>query len=463
MKNEFKNSNKYGYNNKVEISNNIYMKNKWSSENINIMQLSDETQINNETIPSNNYIIKIFILILFPIIILSEIYYREKLYNYSIELGTKMQKYYSDIFIKFMTFITKFGCDYCCFIFLFIITILFSLIQTFVFFLGLIFCVYIQSLMKIIYKNTRPFMDNYILFKGSCDGGFGNPSGHSLISLFIYLSFFHYLIKIKYINENKLLKILLGILFSVLTILVLISRFILGLHSINQIIFGAFIGIWIFLFMFILFEFDNISLINYRNIFNNKKYILSMSLFLLLFLYFPFLFSNQFNKQIINYIDLNEKLNYNCSNVKNYKRFYNEGIFGCLVILVIFGFYYGQMIFWIIFDKYYKVNLNKNNNDYYLIDELINKWNKNKCLIFDKSENIFIFFKLILVCLSPFIIFFSINSDNVIIILLLKFGLPLFLLSFLFFSFGIYWLIIIYLGNKEKILNNYYQISINDI
>ena len=62
------------------------------------------------------------------------------------------------------------------------------------------------------------------------------------------------------------------------------------------------------------------------------------------------------------------------------------------------------MIFWIIFDKYYKVNLNKNNNDYYLIDELINKWNKNKCLIFDKSENIFIFFKLILVCLSPFII-----------------------------------------------------------
>ena len=62
--------------------------------------------------------------------------------------------------------------------------------------------------MKIIYGNSRPFIDNHNLFKGLCDGGFGNPSGHSLVSAFIYLTLFHYLIKLKYINENKLLKIL---------------------------------------------------------------------------------------------------------------------------------------------------------------------------------------------------------------------------------------------------------------
>ena len=471
MKNDFKKSNKYEYNNRVEISNNLYMKNKWGIETINIISIPEELQINNEETSENNYIIStfnknkiknIFILSLLPIIIISELYYRNKLYVFSIELGIKYQKYYSDVFLYFMKFITKFCCDYCCFIFLIIIFKIFSLIQTFIYLIGLILCIYIQSIMKIVYGNSRPFIDNHNLFKGLCDGGFGNPSGHSLVSAFIYLNFYHYLIKLKYISENKLLKIFYGFLFSILSILVFISRYILGLHSLNQIIFGAFIGIWIFLFIFILFKFDNISIISYRSIYQNKKYIIFISSFLLLCLFIPFWFSNIFNKNL-NYINLNEKLNYNCANVKVYKRFNNEGIFGCLIALSLFGFYFGQLIFWILFDKYYKKSLNKNTNDYYLIDELLNKWNKNKCLIFDKKENIYIFIKSLFICFSPIILFFLINSNSVHIILIFKFGLPLALISFFLFSFGLYYFVLIYLGNKEKILNNYYQINIDDI
>ena len=116
MKNEFKNSNKYGFNNKVEISNNMYLKNKWGIETINIIPIPEEMQINPEENQENNYIIttftknkfrNIFILIILPLIILiSEKYYRNKLYTFSLELGTKLQKYYSNIFIIFMKFIT---------------------------------------------------------------------------------------------------------------------------------------------------------------------------------------------------------------------------------------------------------------------------------------------------------------------------------------------------------------------
>ena len=471
MKNEFKNSNKYGFNNKVEITNNMYLKNKWGIETINIMPIPEEIQVNNEENQENNYIIttfnknklrNIFLLILLPLIIISEKYYRNKLYTFSLELGITLQKYYSEIFINFMKFITTFACGYCCFIFFIIIFSLFSLIQSFIYLIGLIFCVYIQSLLKILYGNTRPFWDNHNLFKGFCDGGFGNPSGHCLVTAFIYLALFHYLIKLKYINENKLLKILFGILFSILSILVFLSRFILGLHSLNQIIFGALIGIWSFIFIYIIFKFDNLTIISYRALFQNKKYIFIITLSLLFLLLIPFYCANKFNRKHL-YPNLNEKLNYNCAQVKPYKRFNNEGIYGCLIIFSLIGFYYGQIIFWIIFDKYYKNNLNKTSNDYYLIDELLNKWNKNKCFIFDKKENIYIFNRTLFICVSPLALFFLIKTNNILFILVFKLGLPLFFISLLLFSCGLYWLVLIYLGNKEKILNNYYQINIEDI
>ena len=229
MKNDFKKSNKYEYNNRVEISNNLYMKNKWGTETINIISIPEEVQINNDEISENNYIItafnknkirNIFILFLLPLIIISEFYYRNKLYSFSIEFGIKSEKYYPNILIYFMKFVTKFFCDFCCFIFLIIIFNVFSLIQTFIYLIGLFLCIYTQSIMKIIYGNSRPFIDNHNLFKGLCDGGFGNPSGHSLVSAFIYLTLFHYLIKLKYINENKLLKILYGFLFSIIIFII---------------------------------------------------------------------------------------------------------------------------------------------------------------------------------------------------------------------------------------------------
>ena len=95
MKNEFKNSSKNGNNNNVEISNNMYMKNKLEIETINIMTIPEEIQINKEDSSESDYIIStfnknklknIFILILLPIIFIFDNYYRNKLYIYSLDL-----------------------------------------------------------------------------------------------------------------------------------------------------------------------------------------------------------------------------------------------------------------------------------------------------------------------------------------------------------------------------------------
>lgn len=464
----------FDFNNKIEIpSDNIYIKPKWGVENISIVSISDEIHINKNEDIETNYLIKtfsenksrnIFILILFPIIIITELLYRNTLSIYSLKFELSLQKYLSDRAIFFFSFITKAGCEYFIVISLIIIFFCFSLIQTIVCFFGLTVCIYLQSLLKIIYGSLRPYIEKQELFKGVCDGGFGNPSGHALVCFYIYLILLHYLINHKYFNEKRSVKILLTLLFWLMIIIVITSRIILGLHSINQIIYGSFLGIWIYYVLINVFKLNKMSMITYRKIYQKSKYISFISLFLFISLLTPIICASIFNQQL-DYIDLNNKLNLNCEEVKKYRRFNYEGLFGCLIIISFIGFYYGQFLFWYFSDKYYKKNMDKLNNDYYLIDELINTWNKNKCFLFHKKGNILNIIKYIIICVSPMIIFFLISSDNnsMLIIFIFKFTIPLLLISFLIFGIGLYWFILLYCGNKENLLNNYYQVNIDDL
>lgn len=471
--NSSKNAYNFEYNNRIELPNdNIYIKPKWGLENINIVQITDEIHINKNEDLETNYFHKtfldnkfnnIFILLLLPIIIISELFYRKALFSLSLQFEFQLRKYLSDYSISFLIFITKTGAEYFIIISVIYVFFTFSLIQTFVYFLGLTISVYIQSLMKIIYGHTRPFLENPKLYNGVCDGGFGNPSGHALVCCYSYLILLHY-INNKYFIEKKIRKILLSISFYMVLLLVIISRIFLGLHSINQVIYGSSLGIWIYSIFIHVFKLNKISMITYRKIYQNFKYIFFVSLLFLLSILI-LIFSSLIFNRTLNYINLNNSLNLNCKKVKQYRRFNNEGIFESLIIMALIGLYYGQFIFWFLSDKYYKKNISNINNDYYLIDELINNWNRNKCYLFQKKENVLKNFKSIVVCISPLLLFFLISSDNdsVIIIFLIKFSVPLLLISFLFFGFGLYWFILLYIGNKENIINNYYQYNIDDI
>ena len=103
-----------------------------------------------------------------------------------------------------------------------------------------------NQLLKHIFMRPRP--DHLRLIK---QGGYSYPSGHSMISIAVYGFLIYYVYhKVK----NKTLKIVLITLLTILIILIGLSRIYLGVHSINQIIFGFFIGVGIFLLFLPLFK-----------------------------------------------------------------------------------------------------------------------------------------------------------------------------------------------------------------
>ena len=155
----------------------------------------------------------IIIIILSLILFFSEMIYREPLYNLSLDLEEYLQSNSATFIIEFFKIITKVGGEYLMAAPVAIVLCFFSLIQSSFYIAGLIFCLHFHSLMKIWYGNKRPFWDKEDLYKGICDAGFGNPSGHSLSSVYLYLTLFSYLHEAKIFKGNKGLKILVFIFF----------------------------------------------------------------------------------------------------------------------------------------------------------------------------------------------------------------------------------------------------------
>lgn len=104
---------------------------------------------------------------------------------------------------------------------------------------------------KLAYADPRPYMISEKIHPWSCSREFGNPSGHAqasaMVALGVFLDYFHG----KQIDSNAPPKYtswaayLLGAalaLFWATTIPY--SRFLLGAHSLDQLVYGSTLGIW---------------------------------------------------------------------------------------------------------------------------------------------------------------------------------------------------------------------------
>lgn len=112
----------------------------------------------------------------------------------------------------------------------------------------------INAYMKLIYHQPRPFMIDSTIISYSCSKGFGNPSGHSSaawsFAIILFLDIFHGMPHCK--NQRRLqdvffpshLTYLVGLLLALCWVISLpFSRFILGVHSLDQLIYGSSIGL----------------------------------------------------------------------------------------------------------------------------------------------------------------------------------------------------------------------------
>lgn len=104
------------------------------------------------------------------------------------------------------------------------------------------------GILKLIYRESRPYFHEHWIQVFDCETGFGNPSGHSIVAVSLYMTL-EKIFRINYGENSKKARFFkLLMIFIILNIL--ISRLALGAHSLNQVLFGSFIGIMIYYLVF---------------------------------------------------------------------------------------------------------------------------------------------------------------------------------------------------------------------
>jgi len=457
-------------------------------------------QQNDITIRCNNYFknaffsrlkLNIFIIILSLIGFIFEFFYREPLFNFSLEFEKKWQEKATEETIDTFKFLTKIGGEYLMVVPILIVFCFFTLIKSTVYIIGFLFCLQFHSMMKIWYGNKRPFWEENSLYKGLCEGGFGNPSGHSIITTFLYLSLFIYYKETKRLKKRYIILIIILLFCFFWIIMMILSRIILGMHSVNQVIYGSTLGVIVSLFIFIVFKIHRMPVYEYKKFFIEKKKIYIIlgifCLFIIISFSNVFIFNQNFDTD--KYGKILDKI---CeSGVPEYRRFNFDGLSGSSVIFAILGIYLGQIIFWYLIENKYKINeinslikedlnineykisdeiksntykINNNENEILeknenidikddSIDDLINHWNKNRIFLCSSFKNALLIIIYILACFIPLSLFFAIShSSNLVLIFIFKVGIPIFATPFLFYSFGCYYLIKISCGPKEILI-----------
>ena len=450
----------------------------------------DKEQINNNYFKKTflkNLKLNIIIISISVLLFIIEFFYRSPLFKYSLDFEKNWQEKASKATIKMFKFFTKIGGEYLMAVPVIIVLWFFTLIKSFVYLMGFIFCLQFHSMMKIWYGSKRPFWHDESLYKGICDGGFGNPSGHSISTSFLYLSLFIYYQQSKTLKDKFIIVIIILVFFLFWTIMIILSRLILGMHSVNQVIYGSSLGLIFFALIFIVFKIHQIPVADYKRFFLVKKYIYIILAIFCFFIILTFInipiFNTGFDKD--KYDALLDRV---CEKkVAKYRRFNLDGLFGSITVLAMLGMYLGQVVFWYLIENKYKyneinsinnikpiqdMNINEikfsadnknsindiNNNKTVVlnddsIDDLINHWNKNRIYICDNFMNVLKVILAIIICAIPGILFIAIPSDsNMVVIFIFKIGIPMFTVPFLLYSVGFYYIIKVSCGSRELLM-----------
>ena len=383
-------------------------------------------------------LMKIILMLLLPISIIAELFYRYPLMDLTITFEEKLQNSLSENSINLFKVISKLGGGLIIAITFIIFSLFTSVIELFFIICTLVFSVYLHSLMKGLYREKRPFWENQNLFQKECQLGYGNPSGHSLTQIFFFLTLCDLIIKKIKINFIKKLKkvimtfiIFLIILFSVgWPLLVSFSRLVDGVHYINQIVYGLSLGIVLFFLFSLVLELYEIPLQFFIKIFKIKK-IIGFVYLTLIFLFAISFISFLILDPRINMKKYNDMVENLCPDKAEFKKLLKESFNESLKIFIIFGLYTGQCIYWHLVLKTKNYNIN-NLQHMKRINKVYNE--KNISFIKKIFESWKTFYKILLIfiiTLMPGILYIAIpiKNTNIIIIFIFQEAAPFFLIS----------------------------------
>ena len=341
---------------------------------------------------------QLIIIIYFIIILTSECFYRDELFEYSYKNFIPKFQSITDKYILLKTYFkisSTLGKNIFIFLFNLIICIIYYSYQEIFICLSTIFTsVSLMGYLKLIYHSHRPYWHNLYIFNDSNELGYGNPSGHSFTSTSGYLSFIFLVLNINFFKKKYCLIDFLNYGIFIINLLwifsIMISRLYFAVHSINQIIFGFLLGIGVFLFYFNYLNLYNYSSEEFFNfIDDNKLYVIPLIVIYFFSVFIPFNLIKEPSDDIKNLIN-------EISTVKLKKKIEDTPLT-----------YEADLI------------LGKNNNNI-----------KIKIIRF-------------LLCVSfglPFLLFYIPNyNNNLILIYICKIGIPYVLSTFFIFGPGIYY------------------------
>ena len=392
----------------------------------------------------NNTLIKFIILLLFVIAsVVGELFYRQPLFDESIDFELKWRQNAWGFTKTSYNIITNLGGEYGLILYLIIIYFFFPLTKSFCFMIGVIACTYLDNIMKLWYHDPRPFWEESKLHS-NCDGGFGNPSGHSFISTFTYLGVYKLLSQTKIVSKNIWVEMTLFVFCVLMIIGIVLSRVILGMHSLDQVFYGCSLGLAVYFLLFHILYMQNMKVETFTKLFTSVQ-----NLIIITAIFFISLLSLLLSYLLIDFTAVTDKykesLFTSCPQYfddKQYRRFQNDGFFGGLTLFCLMGAYYGQYFLW------YKMHSQYGENR----DELINKWVYNREGVYKSGINIFKVIGILIVCALPMAIYFLISSTNLAVIFIFKVSLPFFVTLFLLYGPGLYLMISLGLCNMKFFL-----------
>lgn len=125
----------------------------------------------------------------------------------------------------------------------------------------------ITSILKLGYKAPRPYYVSDSIRAISCESGYGKPSGHALECSQLFLTL--WFIYLYHYSKAKLTRIMCLSLTVVFILLIMLDRLYLGVHSLDQVIMGAYLGTTISISLNMLF-YDGIKR-GFKLIFNREE------------------------------------------------------------------------------------------------------------------------------------------------------------------------------------------------
>ena len=361
---------------------------------------------------------KITILIIYIILsIIFEQFYRKPLFKKSIELESKLYLSTTENQIKIFKLISKLGTQGTLIPLLITILILFPLNISYTFASVIVLSSYYDNILKLSYGSPRPFWINPSI-KRSCDGGFGNPSGHSFSSFAIYLSLWDIITNLNYFNRKKYLKIALLIFFILFSFCIAISRIFLSVHSINQIIYGSILGFGMYFYFFHIIELQKFTGKKFTKYiigsFENKIHSIKFCIYFIILFALFLLRKNKWE-------EFDEIIKKECSHLPLYRKFNNDGFFIGLVLFLLIGAHYGLYYLFITSQIYRPFK-----------EEQINKWS-----LFENWKNLILKILIFIPHSIPMIIYILIPNNTPLYILFpFKVIIPYTLSGFCFF--GVY-------------------------